>query len=107
VRSAAERRSGAVLAWCQYLLRQAVGIDVGGVDEVDAGVEAHVDLAPRALDVRAPDVGELAAPAEGHRPQGERRDLESRTPELAVFHVDPLVAFRRSYPTGAPPCAPV
>jgi hypothetical protein len=50
------------------LLRDAAGVDVGGVDEVDAGVECVVDDADRVGAV-------LVAPrAEHHRAQAQRAD---------------------------------
>ena len=86
--STRSRRPGERLA--EDLLRGAGGVDVGGVDQVDAGVEAHVDLAARAVDVRGADVGELAAAAEGHRAEGERGDAEAGAAELAVVHAGVL-----------------
>ena len=68
------------------LLRGAVGVDVGGVDERDPGLEAQVDLAPCVLDARIADVGEVAPAAEGHRPEGERRDPQAAGAELSLFH---------------------
>ena len=68
------------------LLRCAGGVHVGRVDQVHAGVEAHVDLAAGAVDIGAADVRELAAAAEGHRAEREGRDAEAGAAELAVFH---------------------
>ena len=65
----------------------ALGIDVGGVDEVDAGVEGRVDQPlrlrlPEAADL-APD---LALPAEGHRAEAELGDIEAGAAEGLVAH---------------------
>ena len=68
------------------LLGEAAGVDVGGVDQVDARLEAHVDLAGRAFDVGRADVGELVAAAEGHGAEGEGGHPETRAPELAIVH---------------------
>ena len=85
------------------LLRGAVGVDVGRVDHVDAGVEAHVDLAARAVDVRGADVRELAAAAEGHRAEGERGDAEAGAAELAVVHARKSYAVEHAHGLPAQP----
>ena len=71
------------------LLRHAVGVDVGGVDQVDAGVEAQVDLARGAGDVGHPDRRVRAPAAEGHRAERQRRDAQAGAAELAVLHSQP------------------
>jgi hypothetical protein len=53
------------------LLGQAAGVDVGGVDEVDPGVQAHVHLPPGLVCAGRPDVGKVAPPAERHCAHGE------------------------------------
>ena len=68
------------------LLRDAAGVDVGGVDGRQPAVEAEVELARRLLEIRRAHVGELAAPAEGHRAEGEDRDAEAGGAELTMFH---------------------
>jgi hypothetical protein len=49
------------------LLGLAAGVDVGGVDEVDPGVQAHVHLPAGLLHVGRADVLEIPAAAERHR----------------------------------------
>jgi hypothetical protein len=68
------------------LLRHAAGVHVGRVDEVDAAVEAHVDLADGAGDVGVAHEREPVAAAEGHRAQGERGDAQAGVAKLAVVH---------------------
>jgi hypothetical protein len=62
-------------------LRLALRVDVGGVDEVDAGVERAVDDPDRRFVVGLPPG------AEHHRSQAERADLHSGASEAAVLHV--------------------
>jgi hypothetical protein len=61
------------------LLGQAAGVDVGGVDEVDPGLQAHVDLPSGLVHAGRPDAGEPAAAAERHRAHGEHGDPQART----------------------------
>src|SRR5204862_7900278 len=62
------------------LLRLAGRVDVGGVDEVDAGVERRVDDADGVVVV-------LVAPgAEHHRAEAELRDLDAGASQGAVLH---------------------
>ena len=62
------------------LLRLTGGVHVGGVDEVDAGVEGGVDDADRVVVI-------LVAPgAEHHRAEAELRDLDAGASERAVLH---------------------
>jgi hypothetical protein len=63
-----------------------ISSDVGGVDQVHADIERHVDLAPGALEVRLPDGAELTAPSKSHRPEGQARDSQARAAQLPVFH---------------------
>jgi hypothetical protein len=56
------------------LLRLAARVDVGGVDEVDAGVERAVDDPDRVVVIR------VAPAAEHHRAQAERTDLDAGRP---------------------------
>ena len=62
------------------LLRLAARVDVGGVDEVDAGVEGRVDDRDALVVVR------VAPGAEHHRPEAERGDLDAGAAERAVVH---------------------
>jgi len=54
------------------LLGQAGRVDVGGVDQVDARVEAAVDLAAGAGEIGVAGVGEDTATAKRHRPHRQR-----------------------------------
>ena len=71
------------------LLGLAARVDVGGVDEVDAGVERAVDDADRLVVVG------VAPGAEHHRAEAERADLHAGAAERAVLHA------RRRYRSGA------
>jgi hypothetical protein len=62
------------------LLRLAAAIPVGGVDEVDAGVQGLVD------DADAVVVVGIARSAEHHRAQAIGRDFDSGFSERAVLH---------------------
>ena len=69
------------------LLRQPARIDVGGVDEVDAGIER---LADQALGIGLLQVADLApdalAAAEGHGAQAQLGDEEAGAAEGKVAH---------------------
>jgi hypothetical protein len=62
------------------LLRLAAGVDVGGVDDVDARVERAVDDPDRLLVVG------VAPGAEHHGAEGEGADLDAGAAEGAVAH---------------------
>jgi hypothetical protein len=62
------------------LLGLAGGVDVGAVDEVDAGLESAVDDADRVVVVG------VAPSAEHHRAEAELRDLDAGASERAVVH---------------------
>ena len=68
------------------LLGQPVGVDVGGVDQIDPGLQAPVDLPPGLLQVGRPDAGEPASAAEGHRAHGQDRDPEPGRTQLPIPH---------------------
>ena len=62
----------------ENLFGQAVGVAVGDVEEVDAGIEAEVDHAPRFVHAGiAPRGEELVATAKGCRAETQRGDFES------------------------------
>ena len=60
------------------LLGLAAGVDVGGVDDVDAGVEGAVDDRDRLVVVG------VAPRAEHHRAEGQRADLDAGAAERSV-----------------------
>jgi hypothetical protein len=60
------------------LLGGAVAVDVRGIDEVDAGCVRVVDDPPR--------LGRIGAVAERHRPDADRRNLDSGGAQPLVFH---------------------
>src|SRR4051812_49461113 len=62
------------------LLGLALRVDVGGVDEVDAGVESGVDDPDRVV------VVVIAPLAEHHRAEAERADLDAGATERAHLH---------------------
>src|SRR3546814_8662706 len=60
-------------------LRSAVGIHVGGIEEIDARVEADVDDASRLFDVGvAPGAEQRSLAAEGTGAEAEREYLQAR-----------------------------
>ena len=64
----------------EHHFRLAFGIDVGGVDEIDARFERPGDQRGRALLVQGPDgAPEARAAAEGHAAQTNFRDELSRS----------------------------
>jgi hypothetical protein len=70
----------------ENLFRESGGVDIRGVEEVDAGVDAKVDLAACAREIRRARLGEVALPAEGHRSETQSGNLESRATELTIVH---------------------
>ena len=68
------------------LLGQAARVDVGGVDQVDPGVDAPIDLPPGLLDAGGADRGEPVAAAERHRAQPEHRHPEAGRSQLPILH---------------------
>ena len=62
------------------LLRLAAGVDVGGIDEVDARVERPMDDADRVVVVG------VAPGAEHHRAKAQRADLHSSSSQRPKFH---------------------
>jgi hypothetical protein len=72
--------AAAVEGLADDLLRLAGRVDVGGVDEVDPGVERAVDDADRVVVVG------VAPGAEHHRAEAELRDLDAGASERAVIH---------------------
>ena len=77
------------------LLGLAVRVDVGGVDEVDPGVQRRVDDPDRLVVVG------VAPRAEHHRAEAELADRDAGAPERSQFHRRaPLVESRAAAPSG-------
>jgi hypothetical protein len=71
----------------EYRFGSAARVDVGAVEQVDAGVETDVDDAARTRDIGvAPGAEQRAFAAEGAGAEAEGRDLEARVAQIAVFH---------------------
>ena len=70
----------------ENLLGQSVRVDVRGVDQVDAGVQAHADLPFRAVEVGRSNGARPARPAERHGAEGEHRNPQPRVAELPILH---------------------
>ena len=68
------------------LLAGAVGVDVGGVEEVDAGVEGLGDEGPAGLLVEAPLVGAAVGDAVAHAAEADLGDLEAGGTQSSVPH---------------------
>jgi hypothetical protein len=66
--------------------RSAGGIDIGGVDQIDAGINDKIDEAAHVGEPNIADLGEAALAPESHRPHRQRGDLEARIAKPAVFH---------------------
>src|SRR6185295_5064351 len=81
-------------------LRLALGVAVGRVDEVDAGVQGAMDDADALFVVR------VSPTAEHHRSQAERRDHEAAMAEVAVVHALPLPRKLRLILSGVLPAEP-
>src|ERR1700733_9132044 len=69
------------------LLARSVRVAVGGVEEVDSGIESPADDRPGALLVERPGAAARHGIAESHTPQTQRGDLQTGPAELAVPHV--------------------
>src|SRR3954452_21249929 len=65
------------------LLGHAAGVDVGGVDEVDPGVQRTVD------DADGVGAVVVAPGAEHHRTEAHRADLDAGAAERSVLHEEP------------------
>src|SRR5215469_14747730 len=73
--------------FAEDFLGDALRVNVGGVEQIDAGIEADIHEAGGLGDVAAaPGFEEFVGPAEGGRAERENGDLESRVSELSVFH---------------------
>src|SRR3546814_10516455 len=74
------RRSFIAKRFAENFLRTAARIDVGGVEQVDAGIDTAVGLAARAIDVSDTKARRRSV-AEGHRAKAQHRKLEPRSEE--------------------------
>jgi len=71
----------------QDLLRHALAVDVGGVEEIDPGLKTQIDHAAGLGDIgAAPALEELVGAAEGGGAEAEHGNLEAGSAELTVFH---------------------
>ena len=78
-------------AWPVISSDQPAGIDVGGVDEVDAGVERLTDQALGIGLLQGADLApDAATAAEGHRAQAELGDEQAGAAEGVVAHAAEL-----------------
>ena len=78
------------------LFALALGVDVGGVEEVDAGVDGGLDeLVGSGLVDGADGSEEAGAAVEGHGAETERRDEEAGVAECLVLHACPSSRERR------------
>ena len=83
------------------LLGRARRVDVGGVDEVHAVVEALVDLATRLLHAGRADGREAALATERHGAHGERGNHQAGTAERTVLHPPTIPSGAGSSRLGA------
>ena len=72
----------------ENFFRAAVGVDIGGVEEIDAGVEADVDELVRFGDVGCctPGVEKLLAAAKCGGAKTQNGNLEAGASEQSIFH---------------------
>jgi len=69
------------------LLGTTIGVHVGGIDEVDTGLECLVDQASRFTAGHTPEGGGRPCVPEGHRSQSQRGHSEATAAQLSVLHV--------------------
>ncbi len=68
------------------LLARAVGIGVGGVEEVDAELEGSFDERPALFFVERPGMRASLRHPVAHAAEADARDLEAGLSEIDVFH---------------------
>ncbi len=103
------------------LLAGAVGVDVGGVEEVDPGLQRLPDQRARGLLVEGPLVHAPVGQTVGHAAQTDPRDVQARRTELHVLHrcrsclrdgfqgsvtTPPATGARRRRPSATAPGSP-
>jgi hypothetical protein len=76
------------------LFRTSSRIDIRGVNEIDAVIDAEIDHAARFGDAPAARLGEEADAAEGHRAQAMQRNAQARATQLPILHATlPMFVF--------------
>src|SRR5471030_463855 len=82
--------------------RRTIRIDIRRIDQVDARVDAHVNLPAGLVEADFADVRKFALAAHRHGAKCDGRYLEAGTTELTIFH-DEAVSFERcsGFGTGA------
>jgi len=86
----------------------AFGIDVGGVDEIDARFERAADeLRGGGLIERPDGAPESGAAVEGHRPKTNFRDILARTAKRSIAHETSIPFWKAPHRWRSPiqPCA--
>src|SRR5712691_2240191 len=68
------------------LFARAVGINVGGVEEINSEIQGARDERPALLFVQTPGMTAALRHAVGHATEAEPRDFESGFSESGVFH---------------------
>jgi len=81
----------------ENLLAVAERIAVGGVEEIDAGVDRFPDKRPAFLLAEAPGVIAAVAATIAHATKADARDVEAGAAELGVFHHRAVLADHPAY----------
>src|SRR5581483_1467763 len=68
------------------LLRGTLRIDISGVDQVDATLQAQINQPSGLLHIGIAHIGKPAPAPEGHRAHGHHRDPQTRPTQLPVLH---------------------
>ena len=65
----------------------ALGVDIGGIEEIDAAVDRRAQQPGHLALVELPDERpETALPAKGHGADADLRDQQAGAPEHSIFH---------------------
>lgn len=70
----------------ENLLGLADRIDIGGVEKIDAAVDADFDEAARLLDLHVAHRGKASFAAEGHRAETQDRNFKTAGAQESIFH---------------------